>query len=177
MFVLQLSFVFFPTQYKCPRWFVCFFLFVNRRIPLVIWNCFIFVCVLIPELRQEPIEWQIWPREQHEQWRIWGFGRSCLQDFRGWSIFVRLQRDQSEGLLKFISVAIAFAIPAEPAERRLQRGQVRYRMSRIWSWIPWNLSFRYISLYWSIHTKDESKRDSAFAFISGVNWPVQFLQL
>ena len=25
------------------------------------------------------------------------------------------------------------------------------------------------SLYWSIHTKDESKRDSAFAFIFGVN--------
>ena len=26
------------------------------------------------------------------------------------------------------------------------------------------------SLYWSIHTKDESKRCSAFAFIFGVNW-------
>ena len=26
----------------------------------------------------------------------------------------------------------------------------------------------------SIHTKDESKRDSAFAFIFGVNWPVQW---
>ena len=26
------------------------------------------------------------------------------------------------------------------------------------------------SLYWSIHTKDESKRGSAFAFIFGVNW-------
>ena len=26
-----------------------------------------------------------------------------------------------------------------------------------------------LSLYWSIHTKDESKRDSAFAFIFGVN--------
>ena len=26
------------------------------------------------------------------------------------------------------------------------------------------------SLYWSIHTKDESKRSSAFAFIFGVNW-------
>ena len=25
-------------------------------------------------------------------------------------------------------------------------------------------------LYWSIHTKDESKPDSAFAFIFGVNW-------
>ena len=25
------------------------------------------------------------------------------------------------------------------------------------------------SLYWSIHTKDESKRGSAFAFIFGVN--------
>ena len=27
----------------------------------------------------------------------------------------------------------------------------------------------------SIHTKDESKRDSAFAFIFGVNWPVQWM--
>ena len=26
------------------------------------------------------------------------------------------------------------------------------------------------SLYWSIHTKDESKRGTAFAFIFGVNW-------
>ena len=26
------------------------------------------------------------------------------------------------------------------------------------------------SLYWSIHTKDESKRRTAFAFIFGVNW-------
>ena len=26
------------------------------------------------------------------------------------------------------------------------------------------------SLYWSIHTKDESKRETAFAFIFGVNW-------
>ena len=26
------------------------------------------------------------------------------------------------------------------------------------------------SLYWSIHTKDESKREMAFAFIFGVNW-------
>ena len=25
-------------------------------------------------------------------------------------------------------------------------------------------------LYWSIHTKDESKRGTAFAFIFGVNW-------
>ena len=38
------------------------------------------------------------------------------------------------------------------------------------TWIPWNLSFRYISLYWSIHTKNESKRVIAFAFIFGVNW-------
>ena len=37
-------------------------------------------------------------------------------------------------------------------------------------WIPWNLSFRYISLYWSIHTKDETKRGTEFAFIFGVNW-------
>ena len=28
----------------------------------------------------------------------------------------------------------------------------------------------------SIHTKDESKRGSAFAFIFGVNWPVQWVQ-
>ena len=27
----------------------------------------------------------------------------------------------------------------------------------------------------SIHTKDESKRSSAFAFIFGVNWPVQWM--
>ena len=27
----------------------------------------------------------------------------------------------------------------------------------------------------SIHTKDESKRGSAFAFIFGVNWPVQWM--
>ena len=31
------------------------------------------------------------------------------------------------------------------------------------------------SLYWSIHTKDESKRGTAFAFIFGVNWPVQWM--
>ena len=30
-------------------------------------------------------------------------------------------------------------------------------------------------LYWSIHTKDESKRGSAFAFIFGVNWLVQWM--
>ena len=29
---------------------------------------------------------------------------------------------------------------------------------------------RLYSLYWSIHTKDESKRGTAFAFIFGVNW-------
>ena len=29
---------------------------------------------------------------------------------------------------------------------------------------------RLFSLYWSIHTKDESKCESAFAFIFGVNW-------
>ena len=38
------------------------------------------------------------------------------------------------------------------------------------TWFPWNLSFLYISLYWSIHTKDESKCGTAFAFIFGVNW-------
>ena len=27
----------------------------------------------------------------------------------------------------------------------------------------------------SIHTKDESKRDCAFTFIFGVNWPVQWM--
>ena len=37
------------------------------------------------------------------------------------------------------------------------------------TWIPRNSSFRYISLYRSIHTKDESKRGTAFAFIFGVN--------
>ena len=46
---------------------------------------------------------------------------------------------------------------------------------RCLGWILWNLSFRYISLYWSIHTKDDSKRGSAFAFIFGVNWPVQWM--
>ena len=33
----------------------------------------------------------------------------------------------------------------------------------------------YWSLYWSIHTKDESKRESAFAFIFGANWPSSFV--
>ena len=70
--------------------------------------------------------------------------------------------------------------------------------AQLWHWnseheIHWNLSFRYIlfhekhsfsdiinnmirdinrlhSWYWSIHTKDESKRETAFAFIFGVNW-------
>ena len=60
--------------------------------------------------------------------------------------------------------------------------------------IPWNLSFRYILFHvwtnflilagsafyqiWleSIHIKDESKRGFAFAFIFGVNWPVQWVQ-
>ena len=56
-------------------------------------------------------------------------------------------------------------------------------------WIPWNLSFRYILFHKkkdskrccdtatpeSIHTKEESKRGSAFAFIFGVNWPVQWM--
>ena len=32
------------------------------------------------------------------------------------------------------------------------------------------LVFPLLSLYWSIHTKDESKRGTAFAFIFGVNW-------
>ena len=32
------------------------------------------------------------------------------------------------------------------------------------------LVFPLHSLYWSIHTKDESKRETAFAFIFGVNW-------
>ena len=32
------------------------------------------------------------------------------------------------------------------------------------------LVIRLYSLYWSIHTKDESKRGTAFAFIFGVNW-------
>ena len=50
--------------------------------------------------------------------------------------------------------------------------------------ISWKTSFSDISrkcispnmiravnrLYWSIHTKDESKRETAFAFIFGVNW-------
>ena len=35
------------------------------------------------------------------------------------------------------------------------------------SFIPWNLSFH--SLYWSIHTKDESKSWTMFAFIFGLN--------
>ena len=38
------------------------------------------------------------------------------------------------------------------------------------SWIPRNLSFCYKSLYWSIHTKDENKCRTAFAFIFGVIW-------
>ena len=56
------------------------------------------------------------------------------------------------------------------------------------AWIPWNLSFLYISFMKkdskrccdtttpeSIHTKDESKRGSEFAFIFGVNWPIQWM--
>ena len=63
------------------------------------------------------------------------------------------------------------------------------RRQKVCTWIPWNLSFRYILFHEkrkktpndavtpeSIHTKDESKRDSAFAFIFGVNWPVQWMQ-
>ena len=55
-------------------------------------------------------------------------------------------------------------------------------------WILWNLSFRYIlfhekrlqTMLWHHnarvnHTKDESKCSSAFAFIFGVNWPVQWV--
>ena len=39
----------------------------------------------------------------------------------------------------------------------------------------WSMSFMKLviplhSLYWSIHTRDESKRGTAFAFIFGVNW-------
>ena len=54
--------------------------------------------------------------------------------------------------------------------------------------IPWNLSFLYV-ISWkkdskrcydtitpeSIHTKDVSKRGSAFAFIFGVNWPLEWI--
>ena len=56
------------------------------------------------------------------------------------------------------------------------------------SWIALNLSCRYILFHEknskrccdittpeSIHTKDESKRGSAFALIFGVNWPVQWM--
>ena len=35
---------------------------------------------------------------------------------------------------------------------------------------PMKLVIPLHSLYWSIHTKDESKRGTAFAFIFGVNW-------
>ena len=77
-------------------------------------------------------------------------------------------------------------------------GRMQCQIIRHWvsfghtSWIPWNLSFHY-NMYIlfhekkdskqcrdtltpeSIHTKDESKRGSAFAFIFGVNWPVQLM--
>ena len=56
------------------------------------------------------------------------------------------------------------------------------------AWISWNLSFCYTLFHEkdskrfcdtttpeSIHTKDESKRGSAFAFIFGVNWPFLLL--
>ena len=46
---------------------------------------------------------------------------------------------------------------------------IKWLLGKI-TWFPWNLSFRYIHLYWSIHTKDESKRGTVFAFIFGVNW-------
>ena len=56
------------------------------------------------------------------------------------------------------------------------------------AWIPWNLSFRYTlfhekrfqTMLWHHNArvnshKDESKRGCAFAFIFGVNWPVQWM--
>ena len=52
-----------------------------------------------------------------------------------------------------------------------------------WAWNPWNfISWKKKDSKWgcdtttpeSIHTKDESKRGSAFPFIFGVNWPVQW---
>ena len=57
--------------------------------------------------------------------------------------------------------------------KRKENGKIEINIAAanaIITWILWNLSFRYISLYWSIHTKDESKRGTAFAFIFGVNW-------
>ena len=57
------------------------------------------------------------------------------------------------------------------------------------AWIPWNLSLCYILFHekkdsqrccdttkpeW-IHTKDESKHSSVFAFFFGMNWPVQWM--
>ena len=35
---------------------------------------------------------------------------------------------------------------------------------------PYDMTSMKHSMYWSIHTKDESKRGTAFAFLFGVNW-------
>ena len=56
-------------------------------------------------------------------------------------------------------------------------GQSLKRRSFYWMWTRQQLYMNSMKLviplhswYWSIHTKDESKRGTAFAFIFGVNW-------
>ena len=66
----------------------------------------------------------------------------------------------SSGLLSELSSASVLRVWLQV---RFVLTSIRRAFKLVYSWIPWNL-------YWSIHTKDESKRDSAFAFIFGVNW-------
>ena len=94
----------------------------------------------------------------------------------------------------YIPLRIDYCTMVYPCRRFYQTCRTRggihtHRRAKVSSaWFPWNLSFSYIVFYekrlqmmlWhhnakSIHTKDESKRGSAFAFIFGVNWPVQWM--
>ena len=52
--------------------------------------------------------------------------------------------------------------------------EIKPRPSFLWSTVTENMTSMKLvipipSLYWSIHTEDESKRGTAFAFIFGVN--------
>ena len=54
--------------------------------------------------------------------------------------------------------------------RQDYRGMVRMHLARFDQYMnSMKLVIPLHSLYWSIHTKDESKRGSVFAFIVGVN--------
>ena len=64
-----------------------------------------------------------------------------------------LQFDLSVSLLSVVKIALHWLAPGQ----RLLLANLSL------------MGYLLYSLYWSIHTKDESKRDSAFAFIFGVN--------